>query len=98
MGFPNQPNPPSLPSPFKVSNNFIKDEVASGTDPELTPLMMQLGQFLDHDLTLSAEETGGSACLAITYVSLLYICFLYLCSTSLDMHVSHLIYLTECLG
>ena len=75
MGFPNQPNPPSLPSPFKVSNNFIKDEVASGTDPELTPLMMQIGQFLDHDLTLSAEETGGSACLAITYVSLLYMFF-----------------------
>ncbi|CAB4025491.1 peroxidasin homolog isoform X3, partial [Paramuricea clavata] len=63
VGFPNQRDLPSLPSPFNITKNFIKDEVASSSDPELSPLMMQFGQFLDHDLTLSAEESGGAACL-----------------------------------
>lgn len=63
VGFPNQINPPLLPPPFQITTDFIKDEVASSVDPELTPLMMQFGQFLDHDLTLSAEEPGGVACL-----------------------------------
>lgn len=63
VGFPNQTDPPPLPSPFRVTTDFIKDEVASSVDPELTPLMMQFGQFLDHDLTLSAEEPGGVDCL-----------------------------------
>jgi hypothetical protein len=68
VGFPNQEDPPSLPSPFNVTKTFIKDEVASSSDPELTPLMMQFGQFLDHDLTLSAEESGGAACLRRRYL------------------------------
>jgi hypothetical protein len=69
VGFPNQPNPPPLPSPFEVSKDFIKDEVAGTTeDQALTPLMMQFGQFMDHDFTLSAEESGASQCLTITYV------------------------------
>ncbi|XP_028415842.1 peroxidasin-like protein [Dendronephthya gigantea] len=66
FGFPNQPDAPLLPSPFEVTDNYIKDEVANSTDPELTPLMMQFGQFMDHDLTLSAEEVGAEKCLAKT--------------------------------
>ena len=64
-------NAPTIPPPFNVTKHFIKDEVASSADPDLTPLMMQFGQFLDHDLTLSAEESGGDACLKRRYLSIM---------------------------
>jgi hypothetical protein len=67
IGYPNQPNAPEMPSPFKVSKDFIKDEVASSSDQNLTPAVMQFGQFLDHDLDLSAGGEGSTACLSIRY-------------------------------
>ena len=68
IDYPNQPNAPALPSPFKVSKEFIKDEVASSVDPKYTPAVMQFGQFLDHDLDLSAGAEGSTACLSIRYL------------------------------
>ena len=67
IGYPNQPNAPLMPSPFQVSNDFIRDEVASSADSNLTPALMQFGQFLDHDLDLSAGGEGSTACLNIRY-------------------------------
>ena len=56
IGYPNQPNAPLVPSPHSVSRNFIKDEVlASSRQLPLTHLLMQFGQFIDHDLDLAVE-------------------------------------------
>ncbi|XP_028416113.1 peroxidase mlt-7-like [Dendronephthya gigantea] len=54
IGYPNQPNAPSVPSPHQVSRDFIKDEVAASPSM-LTHAVMQFGQFIDHDLDLAAE-------------------------------------------
>ena len=56
IGYPNQPNAPKVPSPHTVSRDFIKDEVAaSSPSSNLTHILMQFGQFLDHDLDLAPE-------------------------------------------
>ncbi|XP_028395858.1 uncharacterized protein LOC114519877 [Dendronephthya gigantea] len=65
IGFPGQINAPNIPSPYAVSRDFIRDEVASSADPSLTQAVMQMGQFLDHDLDLSAGGEGSTACNAI---------------------------------
>ena len=67
IGFPNQPNAPEIPSPFVVSNRFIRDEVASSASAaeDLTHAVMQMGQFLDHDLDLAVGGEGSTACLSI---------------------------------
>ena len=68
IGLPGQSDVPNMPSPFEVSRDFIKDEVASSADPNLTPAVMQMGQFLDHDFDLSAGGEGNKACRSIKYV------------------------------
>jgi hypothetical protein len=67
IGYPNQPKAPSIPSPFKISRDLIRDEIASSAARSLTPAVMQFGQFLDHDLDLSAGGEGSTACLSIRY-------------------------------
>ena len=64
IGYPNQPNAPDVPSPFEVSRDFIKDEVASASSssPVLTHVVMQFGQFVDHDLDLAVDSEGGDEC------------------------------------
>jgi hypothetical protein len=69
IGYPNQPNAPPIPSPFIVSRDLIRDEIASSNSAarNLTPAVMQFGQFLDHDLDLSAGGEGSMACRSIRY-------------------------------
>ena len=64
IGYPNQPNAPDVPSPFEVSRDFIKDEVASASSSSstLTHVVMQFGQFLDHDLDLALDSEGSDHC------------------------------------
>lgn len=62
IGFPNQPNAPSVPSPFEISRDFIIDEVASKSSPTLTHVVMQYGQFVDHDLDLAVDSEGSDMC------------------------------------
>ena len=66
IGYPNQPNAPSVPSPHKVSRDFIKDEVAA-LPSILTHAVMQFGQFIDHDLDLAVEVEfeGRNTCLDV---------------------------------
>ena len=44
----------------------MRDEVASSAT-DLTHAVMQMGQFLDHDLDLSAGGEGSTACISIRY-------------------------------
>ncbi|XP_028416035.1 lactoperoxidase-like [Dendronephthya gigantea] len=66
IGYPNQPNAPSVPSPHQVSRDFIKDEVAASPSM-LTHAVMQFGQFIDHDLDLAVEVEfeGRNLCLEV---------------------------------
>lgn len=61
IGYPDQPNAPDLPSPFEISKDFIKDKVATSS-PDLTHAVMQIGQFVDHDLDLTADSEGSDEC------------------------------------
>lgn len=68
VGYPDQPNAPSVPSPHKVSRNFIKDEVvASSRLSDNSHALMQFGQFIDHDLDLAVEVEfeGENVCLNV---------------------------------
>ena len=68
LGYPDQPNAPVVPSPLNISRNFIKDEVAnSPKSSTLTHVVMQFGQFIDHDLDLAVEVEfeGHNICLDV---------------------------------
>ena len=70
IGYPNQPDAPEVPSPHKVSNDFIIDEIAKASSSQtLTHAVMQFGQFIDHDLDLATEvETKREECESVPYV------------------------------
>lgn len=62
-GFPDQPYTPELPSPHRVSKEFIIHVTeASGNKNRYSHMMMQWGQFLDHDLSFTAESEGAEKC------------------------------------
>lgn len=62
-GFPDQPFAPDLPSPHRVSKEFvIHTTEASGNKQQYSHMMMQWGQFLDHDISFTAESEGAEKC------------------------------------
>ena len=69
IGFPGQDNVPDIPATFKVVKKFITEQ----TKPQkparkLSHLVMQFGQFLDHDLDLSPESENSDNCMKTRYV------------------------------
>ena len=69
IGFPGQNNVPDIPATFKV----VKDFITQQTKPQipvrkLSHLVMQFGQFLDHDLDLSPETENSDKCMNTRYV------------------------------
>ena len=45
--------PQNLPNPRRVSSSFHSEDRA--VSPDLTNMVPQMGQFLDHDITLTPE-------------------------------------------
>ena len=63
VGFPDQPFAPDLPSPHRISNEFLVHVTrAKGNNNNLSHMMMQWGQFLDHDISFTADSEGAERC------------------------------------
>ena len=65
IGFPDQPEAPSLPSPHEISAKFFEHQKTpeSSNIHGYSHMLMLWGQFVDHDMTLTAESEGGDHCL-----------------------------------
>lgn len=62
-GFPDQPFAPDLPSAHLVSKRYvIHIKEAKGNEKEYSHMLMQWGQFLDHDISFTAESEGSEKC------------------------------------
>lgn len=63
IGFPDQPFAPPMPSPHLVSQEFLVHRArAKRSRSRYSHMLMQWGQFLDHDLTFTAESEGAEKC------------------------------------
>lgn len=62
-GFPGQLLPePKLPSPHLISNRYVNHRKPGNREGKFSHMMMQWGQFLDHDITFTAETEGSKHC------------------------------------
>ena len=61
-GLPGQESGVDLPSPHLISERYIKRRTKDRKNGDFTHMMMQWGQFLDHDITFTAESEGSARC------------------------------------
>lgn len=61
-GFPGQLRVASLPSPHWISKRYVNHRTSGDRGGKFSLMMMQWGQFLDHDLTFTAESDGSEHC------------------------------------
>jgi hypothetical protein len=63
IGFPDQPFAPPISSPHLISREFFVHRVrARDSSMKYSHMLMQWGQFMDHDLTFTAESEGAEKC------------------------------------
>ena len=63
IGFPNVPEAPEIPTPHEIVDKLIiVDSKSRGRSGVFSHMLMQWGQFIDHDLTFTAESEGGHRC------------------------------------
>ncbi len=60
--------PNNLPEPRLVSRAFHRD--TDRPDPDISLMVMQFGQFLDHDITLTPEADEAEGCCEATLATL----------------------------
>ena len=60
-GFPGQ-SMTLLPSPHLISKRYVSHRKPGNRRGTFSHMMMQWGQFLDHDLTFTAESEGSDHC------------------------------------
>jgi peroxidase len=61
-GFPGQLLAAPLPSPHLISKRYVKHRKPGNRGGTFSHMMMQWGQFLDHDITFTAESEGSEHC------------------------------------
>ena len=69
IGYPDQPLAPKVPSPFEVSRDFLSAQDEPSRNKRVhSHLLMQWGQWVDHDLSLAPESESSDACQEVRYV------------------------------